>query len=333
MNLKAKINNLPRVKLANLPTPFEEMNRLSKALNGPRMFIKRDDLTGPVFGGNKACKLEFVMADALEKGADVIVAPGSLQSNHARTVAIVARKLGVKAVLVLRGEKPQSYDGNLLIDKLFGAEIRFVQAKQHEMKSILKDIMEEFREKGYNPYYAPPSSPLGAVGYVNAFQELIDQAESLGVKIDYIVHAAGSGATQAGLLVGSKAFNVKTRVIGISVEPDNHQLVKTTLNLAKECARILDLNVSFSPSDVEILYDYVGEGYGILTQEIKETIKIVAQTEGILLDPVYTGKAMTGLISMIKEGYFEKDDNVIFIHTGGIPAIFVYKDKLVSLNI
>lgn len=330
MNLNLRIDNLPRVKLANLPTPFEEMKRLSKALNGPRIFVKRDDLTGPVFGGNKARKLEFVMADALEKGADVVVAPGSLQSNHARTVAIVARKLGVKAVLVLRGEKPQIYDGNLLIDKLFGAEIRFVQAKQHEMEFILKSIMEELREKGCKSYYVPPSPPLGAVGYVNAFRELVDQAESLGVEIDYIVHAAGSGATQAGLLVGSKAFNAKIKVLGISIEPDNYQLVKTTLTVAKECARILGLNVSLSLNDVEILYDYVGEGYGILTQEIKETIKTVAQTEGILLDPVYTGKAMAGLISMIKEGYFEKDENVVFIHTGGIPGIFVYKDKLIS---
>jgi len=325
MDIRMKIERLPRVRLANLPTPLEEMSRLSRALGGPKLWIKRDDLTGLVFGGNKVRKLEFEMADAIEKGSDVIVAGGVVQSNHACATAAAARKLGMKVVLLLRGEKPEKYRGNLLIDGIFGADVRFIHAEWHETGEITRKTVEELKSKGFNPHVVPFSSPIGSVGYVNAFLELLSQAESMNLKIDSIVHAAGSGGTQAGLIVGNKALDTQINVIGIATEPDGDWLRNTTVEITAKCASLMELETTITLEDVTILHDYAGEGYGVLTQEVKDTIKKVAETEGILLDPVYTSKAMAGLINLIERGYFEKQENVVFLHTGGIPAIFAYE--------
>jgi len=325
-NIRQAINRVPRVRLANLPTPLEEMPHLSKVLGGPRLWIKRDDLTGLCFGGNKVRKLEFEMAEAKKRGADVVISGGVPQSNHARTVATAARKLGMKAVLVLRGEEPKEYDGNLLLDRVFGADIRFVRVEWHETGAITKKVFEELQGEGHTPYIIYFSSPSGSVGYVNAFLELITQAEKMRLKIDYIVHAAGSGGTQAGLIVGNKALKAGVGVIGISVEPDDEWLLKTTVEIAGGCAKLLSLDFSVTPEDVKLLYDYVGKGHGVLTEEVIDAIEFVAETEGILLDPVYTGKAMAGLIDLVKQGHFEKRENVVFLHTGGLPAIFAYNE-------
>lgn len=332
MKLETVIEGLPRIRLANLPTPLEEMPRLSKLLGGPKIWIKRDDLTGLAFGGNKVRKLEFEMADAVKEGADIIVAGGVIQSNHALATTVAARKLGMKIVLLLRGEDPQEYTGNLLLDHIFGAEIRFIQAEWHESVEITRNVVEELKGKGYNPYVAPFSSPLGSVGYVNAVLELQEQAKRMNLKVNCLVHAAGSGGTQAGLIVGSKALETGIDVIGIATESDGDWLLNTTTQIADECARLLDLDLTVTRDDVKILYDYVGEGYGILDEKSKETIKLVARTEGILLDPVYTVKAIAGLIDMVKQGRFEKHENIVFLHTGGITAVFAYKDELKSLG-
>jgi len=325
-NISELINRLPRVKLANLPTPLEEMPRLSKLLGGPRLWIKRDDLTGLCFGGNKVRKLEFEMAEAKKRGADVVISGGAPQSNHARTVATAARKLGMKTVLVLRGEEPKEYNGNLLLDRIFGVDIRFVRAEWHETGTITKKVFEELQGEGHTPYIIYFSSPSGSVGYVNAFLELTAQARRMKLKIDHILHAAGSGGTQAGLIVGKKALKAGIDVIGISVEPDGDWLLNTTIEIANGCAKLLSLDFSVTSEDVKLLYDYAGQGHGVLTKEVIDTIKFVAETEGILLDPVYTGKAMAGLIDLVKQGRFGNRENVVFLHTGGLPAIFAYNE-------
>jgi L-cysteate sulfo-lyase len=325
LEVETKIERLPRVKLANLPTPLEEMPRLSRALGGPKLWIKRDDLAGPVFGGNKVRKLEFEMADAVQKGADIVVSGGVVQSNHACATAVAARKLGMNVVLLLRGEKPEKYTGNLLIDHILGADIRFFRAEWDEMGAINKKVVEELKAKGYNPYVVPFSSPLGSVGYVNAFLELCSQAKSLNLKIDYIVLAVGSGGTQAGLIVGNKALDMETSLIGVATEPNGDWLLNTTVEIANGCAKLLELETSITQRDATILHDYAGEEHGALNQGVKDTIKKVAESEGILLDPVYTGKAMTGLINLVEQGRFEKRENVVFLHTGGIPAVFAYE--------
>lgn len=332
MKLETVISGLPRIRLANLPTPLEEMPRLSKVLGGPKIWIKRDDLTGLAFGGNKVRKLEFEMADAVKQGADVIVAGGVIQSNHALATTVAARRLGMKIVLLLRGEDPQEYTGNLLLDHILGAEIRFIQAEWHKSVEVTRNVVEELKGKGYNPYVAPFSSPLGSVGYVNAVLELQEQAKRMNLKVNCLVHAAGSGGTQAGLIVGSKALEIGIDVIGIATESDGDWLLNTTTQIADECARLLDLDLTVTKDDVKILYDYVGEGYGILDEKSKETIKLVARTEGIILDPVYTSKAMTGLMDLLKKGHFKNYGNIVFLHTGGIPAISAYKDELKSLR-
>jgi len=330
MKLEAKIKSLPRIRLANIPTPLHEMPRLSKTLGGPKIWIKRDDLTGLAFGGNKVRKLEFEMAEAVEKGADTIVAGGVVQSNHALATTVAARRLGMRAVLLLRGEEPKEYTGNLLLNHIFGAEIRFIRAKWHETGPITRGVVEELKKKGHKPYVVPFSSPLGSVGYVNAVLELLQQARGMNLKIDSVVHAAGSGGTQAGLIVGNEALKAGINVVGIAVESDDEWLLKETIEIANKCASLLGLGLTVTRDDVRILYDYVGEGYGVLDEKVKKTIKLVAQTEGVLLDPVYTGKAMVGLIDLARQGRFERRGNVVFLHTGGLPAIFAHKDELKS---
>jgi L-cysteate sulfo-lyase len=330
-HIQEQINKLPRIKLAKLPTPLEEMPNLTKALGGPKLWIKRDDLTGIAFGGNKERKTEFVMADAIQKEADTIITTGAIQSNHARVTAAAAKKLGLKVVLVLRGKEPQKYDGNLLLDHLFGADIRFVQVSWQQTFSAMGKVAEELKEKGHKPYIVPggASYPTGAVGYVNAMLELISQAKEENLNINYIVHASGSGGTQAGLVLANKALQTKTEILGICVEPNADQwLAETIVEIANGTVKLLNLKETVNREDVVLISDYAGEGYGVLTPETVEAIKLVAQTEGILLDPVYTGKAMAGLINLVKKGRFKKDDNIVFIHTGGTPALFAYKDQL-----
>jgi len=331
--LLSKISRIPRVNLVNLPTPLLALPRLSEILSGPRLWMKRDDCTGLAFGGNKERKAEFAMADALSKRADVVITTGDIQSNHSRATAAAAKKLGLKATLVLRGKKPRNYSGNLLLDYLLSADVRFVQVDWQESRSVMEDIAEEMKKEGHVPYIIPAgaSYPVGAVAYVNAMAEVLTQAKEIGIKIDYLVHAAGSGGTQAGLILGNKVLKTKTQIFGMCVESDGDYLAKKTFEIACGAAKILGLEEIVDINDVVLIEDYVGQGYGVLTKEVTEAIKLVAQTEGVLLDPVYTGKAMVGLIDMIRQKRFRKKDNIVFFHTGGTPALFTYATKLQSL--
>lgn len=324
-DLQKRINKLPRIKLARLPTPLEEMPNLTKALGGPKLWVKRDDLTGIAFGGNKERKTEFVVADVIQKGADVIITTGAVQSNHARVTAAAAKKLGLKVVLVLRGKEPQEYDGNLLLDSLFGADIRFVQMDSQQALPAMEEVAEELKREGHKPYIVPggASYPIGAVGYVNAVLELINQAKEENLNIDYIFHASGSGGTQAGLVTANKALEAEIEILGICIKPNANQwLTEKIVKIANGIAKLLDLKEVVNRKDVVLIGDYAGEAHGVPTSEAVEAIKLVAQTEGILLDPVYTGKSLAGLIDLIKKEHFRKDDNVVFIHTGGTPALF-----------
>ncbi|MFB0567323.1 MAG: D-cysteine desulfhydrase family protein [Candidatus Bathyarchaeia archaeon] len=327
-DLQKQINKLQRIELARLPTPLEEMQRLSKFLGGPKLWIKRDDLTGTAFGGNKERKTEFFMSDAIQKGADVIITTGPIQSNHARITAAVAKKLGLKVVLVLRGNEPQEYDGNLLLDHLFGADIRFVQVGWQQALPAMEKVAEELKKEGHKSYIVPggASYPIGAVGYFNAMLELNNQAEEANLNINYIVHASGSGGTQSGLVTADKALGTETEILGMCIEPNaTRWLTEKIVEIASGITKLLGLKETVNREDIVLIDDYAGESYGVLTPEAVDAIKLVAQTEGILLDPVYTGKAMAGLIDLIRQKRFKKDENVVFVHTGGTPALFTYK--------
>jgi D-cysteine desulfhydrase family pyridoxal phosphate-dependent enzyme len=326
--------------LANLPTPLEDLSNFCKKLGGPRVLIKRDDQTGLAFGGNKARKLEFLMAEAMRKGADTVITTGAIQSNHARTTAAAARRLGMQSVLVLREieSEPRGYDGNLLLDFLMNADIRLVnppvekdpKARTNSMQRAMDKIAEELRANGKVPYIIPSggSNPVGALGYVNAILELVQQANELGIGVTHIVHSSGGGGTQSGLTLGVSALNTGVKVLGISVSQDKNYLSEKIAGIIKGSCELLNLDLSLAEDDITVIDDYVSPGYGYLTQEVADTIRFVAETEGILLDPVYTGKAMYGMIDLIEKHYFSEDDIIVFFHTGGTPAIFPYKDQL-----
>jgi len=345
--LDKRIKKFRRVKLAHLPTPLERMRILSYEMKGPTFYIKRDDQTGLAFGGNKARKLEFIIADAFLKKADVIITWAGVQSNWCRQTAAAARMFRIKPILILfKGpDTPASYDGNLLLDFVLDADIRVIEAEERkiieeeEVADIINRVAEEEKEKGHNTYIVPVggsliggsmTKPLGAISYTNAFLEIYQEAKKKKVKIDYIILATGSGSTQAGLLVGAKALGTDTKVIGISVSRDKASMQQYVSTIANDTSRALDLKMTVSPEEVIVFDDYIGEGYGIFNQETANAIRLVAETEGIILDPVYTGKAMAGLIDLTRKGYFAKDDVVVFLHTGGTPALFVYKEKLLE---
>jgi len=318
-----QLGHLPRVRLATLPTPLEDMENLSQHLGGPRILIKRDDLTGLATGGNKTRKLEFLLGDAKRQKADVVITGAGIQSNHLRQTAAAAKKLGMHAVLVLRDEEPPEINGNLLLDKIFGAELRFVGGAEEDMTPILERIAQELRAAGRRPYVITHygSVPIGVLGYVNATAELIHQANQMQIKIDHLIISGGAG-TQAGLCLGAKAMNAGLKITGIAISPRTLSWDVEVAQLVNETAAYLGLDLRMKPHEITVLNDYSGAGYGIPTDEMVEAIKLVAQTEGILLDPVYTGKVMAGLIDLVQKDFFKKDDRIVFWHTGGIPALF-----------
>jgi len=333
--LQRKIDRFPRVKLVNLPTPLEKMPRLTKSLNGPQLWVKREDCTGLAFGGNKERKAEFAFGDALSKKADVVITTGPMQSNHARATAAAGRKSGLKVILVLTGEKPSSYDGNLLLNHLLGAEIRFLEGTPSKLDRarFMEEIAADQRKRGHVPYVIPAgaSYPPGAIAYANAMLELFEQARNYNFRIDHVVHAAGSGGTQAGLVLANKALGSKVDVLGICAEPHaQDELVKKTIEITRATAKMLDVEVIVKSDDVVLNGGYAGEAYEVPTPEALNAVRLVAETEGILLDPIYTGRAMAGLINLMRQGHFEKDDNIVFVHTGGTPTLFPYRRDFVS---
>lgn len=332
--------SFPRAHLAQLPTPLEEMETVSARLGGPRILVKRDDQTGLATGGNKARKLEYILADAQTKGANVVITWGSLQSNWCRQTAAGAAALGMRAVLLLskRDDSPVVVDGNHLLDELLGAEIHVLEPGTNQ-ESVAEELAALERAAGNHPYVVSVGGsrtggsmeePLGAMGYITAFLETHHQALELGEEPDYMVFATGSGGTQAGLVVGAAVAGAKTKIVGISISGSAQDIKENVADIANQTARSLDLDFTFAASDMIVFDDYVGEGYGELTQGTVDAIRLVAQGEGILMDPVYTGKAMSGLMGLVESGYFHEDDLVVFLHTGGTPGLFHYGQALLE---
>jgi len=323
-----------KISFAGFPTPIQPLTHLSEVLGGPRLFIKRDDMTDLAFGGNKTRKLEFVFADAKNKGADVMISVGALQSNCACMVAAASRRLGMKPVLVLVGKEPKVYDGNLLLDKLLDADLHFIEGFGQHVDDYINRLAEEYQGNGHMPYIIPAgaSVPSTVPGYTLAMEELVNQFNELGESLDYVVSACGTGGTQAGLIFGAKLLNTKTKVLGASVFASKVDAQKTVSVLVNSAAELFGVDVSIVSEDVAVFDDYIKEGYGILNQDVTQALNLVAKTEGIFIDPVYTSKAMVMLIDHIKKGYFKKDDNVVFFHTGGLPAIFLYRNELTQSN-
>ena len=324
-------NHIPRQSLGFFPTPLIALSRLSKALDGPTIFMKRDDNTGLALGGNKTRKLEFIMGDALAQGADCVITAGAAQSNHCRQTAAAAASLALECHLVLGGEEPEQTSGNLLLDKIFGSHIHWAGANR-KGEDIPK-IVEQLTKQGKKPYVIPygGSNELGALAFVEAFKELESQRESMDVLFTHIVFASSSGATQAGLILGKKILNSPAQIVGINIdkgETDKVPFDQYTVALANSTASLIGADHQFSETDLTLNSDYVGEGYGVVGTLENEAIAMTAQTEGILLDPVYTGRAMGGLIDMIRSGKIKKTDRVLFWHTGGAPALFAYSSDL-----
>ena len=321
-----QLSGFPRVRLAHLPTPLEEMRNFSKVLDGPRLFVKRDDCTGLGLGGNKIRKLEFLMGEALELKADTVITTGGVQSNHARQTAAVAGKLGMEAILLLRGEEPEEVRGNLLLDRILGAQVRFVEASDFlEVDRAAYTLGSELEASGKRPYVIPlgGSTPTGSLGYVAAALEIAGQIQEMGIRVDTVVLANGSAGTQAGLALGFKALHSGIQVIGISVSRSRDVLSAQVLDLGNRTAQKLGVDIRLDPEDAVVYPDYVGAGYAIATKEGVEAIKLLARTEGLFLDPVYTSKAMAGLIDLVGKGVLTKEQNVLFLHTGGSPGLFV----------
>jgi len=325
-------DGLPRVRLAHLPTPLEPLPRLSGELGGPQIWIKRDDQTGLATGGNKARKLEFLVAEALERGATTLITAGAPQSNHARQTAAAAAKSGLRAILVLGGGPPSQarQGGNVLIDRLLGAELRWAEGR--DRAAVMEEVADEERSAGRSPYVVPygGSNPVGARGYVLALEELAGQLGERSLKMDHIVFAPSSGGTQAGLGLAAKALDLPIRILGISVDKEAGGLQAALAGLAGATAARMGLDLTFTPQEFLVDDAYCGAGYGNVTEAEKEAIGILARTEGILADPVYTGRALAGLIDLIRRGAFQPQETVCFWHTGGAPGLFAYGEALLS---
>jgi D-cysteine desulfhydrase len=319
--------NPSRLHFAHLPTPVEALPRLSETLGGPRLLIKRDDQTGLAFGGNKTRKLEFLVAEARDQGAKTLVSGGALQSNHCRQTAAAAARFGFQCILVLTGDKPKQPSANLLLDQLFGAQVAYA-ADRTDRDRILQQTFDRAAEKGMKPYLVPygGSSPTGALGYAFAVKEFMEQ----NVPADWIVFATSSGGTHAGLLLGQRMFGYKGKVLGISVDESEEWLRDHISELASSASEKLGKRIEFTPAEVLANADYCAAGYGVLTEPEREAIHLFAEHEGLLLDPVYTGRAAAGMIDLIRKGFFKKNETVLFLHTGGQPALFAdeYASKI-----
>ena len=343
--LKTKIQKFPKQDLIHLPTPFKKLENLSEEMGGPNIYIKRDDMTGLAFGGNKSRKLEFIMQDVMDKNADVIITWAGLQSNWCLQTAAAARKFGITPILILFNvyDLPEEFDGNLLLDLILSADIKIKEMGKgnilhmEDVDEILEDTAKEVIRGGQTPYIAPiggsaaggsMGDPLGAISYVNAYVEMVEQAEEMDMDVDYVLHASGSGGTQAGLAVGAKALSDKAKILGVSVADEKNTYTDYVLDIASDTQTALDLDLEIEKKNIIVFDEYLGEGYGEMNKEVAEAIQLMSMKEGIFLDPVYTGKALVALMDLVKKGYFEKEDNVVFFHTGGTAALFPNKLKL-----
>ncbi len=328
------MNTLPRARMAHLPTPIEPMPRLSAALGGPNLWIKRDDQTGLALGGNKTRKLEFLVAQAQANGAQTLVTAGAVQSNHCRQTAAAAAHFGLQCILVLAGNQPGHTSGNVLLDELLGAEIVWTERAVRDQ--TLKQTFEGAWEAGRRPFLIPygGSSPTGAASYAYAIKELVDQCVDSSLRIpvpDWIVFASSSGGTQAGMAAGVKLFPTPCKVLGISIDEKANVLKSRVADLANQTLQLFDAPLRLSLDEILVNDDFITPGYGVMTAVEKEAVQLFARQEGILLDPVYTGRAAAGLINLHRQGFFRPGENVMFWHTGGTPALFA--DQYQDINL
>ena len=329
------LTRFPRVDICHQPTPIEPMPRLSKALGGPNLFVKRDDCTGLATGGNKTRKLEFLVGEAVEQGADMLVTQGAVQSNHVRQSAAAACRFGMDchALLerrVLGTDADYEQTGNVLFDRLFGASIEFRDAGL-DMNAEAMAVTERLRGEGRKPYFIPGggSNEVGALGYASCAEEIIDQSDSMGIRFNWIVMATGSTGTQAGLVAGLSALGRKLPVLGISVRQPMEKQVSAVHALAvRTCDKLSSEQLPID--DVLVDDGYVGKGYGYPAESTLEAIRMAARYEGLLLDPVYSGKGFAGMLAKAREGFFNPGDNILFLHTGGAAALFAYRDTLLQ---
>jgi len=328
-----RLDNIPRVALTNLPTPLEEAPRLAARLGLRRLLIKRDDCTTLALGGNKARKLEYLMADALAQGADVILTDGGPQSNHARMTAGAARKVGIeRCILFLGGPRFDRFYGNLLLDVILGAEIRFMpDATVNDMEEAMRREADRLRSEGHKPYVIPigGSTPLGILGYVQAMRELAEQLAEED-KAPYIFVAVGSAGTVSGSALGIRLFLPQAELVAISVSRKAKPLQEMSAGLATDAARLIGVDETFAPDDININDEYYGERYGVPTDAGNQAVITAARTEALILDPVYTGKAMSGLVDMADRGLIDTDRTVVFLHTGGSPALMAFESEFRS---
>jgi D-cysteine desulfhydrase family pyridoxal phosphate-dependent enzyme len=319
---------VPRVRLGFLPTPLEELPRLSRALGGPRLLVKRDDQTGLATGGNKTRKLEFSVAEALRQGADTLVTLGGVQSNHARQTAAAAAVSGLRCAVVLRGRPPPVATGNLLLDHLFGARVVFTGERGRD--EVAAEVVAQERAQGHRPYLIPvgASDEVGAAGYVAGLEELDGQLRERKLHVDRVVFASSSYGTQAGLCVAAKALGFRAQLAGIAIDSTREELQAGVADIAARTVARLGLEVSLGKDEVVGYDGYLGGGYAVMGEPEREAIQLTARQEGLLLDPVYTGRAMAGLIDLIRRGEFGKGETIVFWHTGGTAALPAYAAEL-----
>lgn len=325
------LNGLPRQRLGFFPTPLVRLQNLEKVLGAPKLLMKRDDQTGLGLGGNKTRKLEFLIGEAIALGADAVITAGAAQSNHCRQTAAAAAQCGLECHLALGGTPPAELSGNLLLNTLFGAEIHW--SGEMRKGENIPTIVAGLQQQGKKPYIIPygGSNETGASGFVAAMIELQQQLAAAGEQVDHIVFASSSGGTHSGMMVGRDILGAGFQLIGVNIDKDEvygMALDKYIIHLANTTANHLKLNSTFSQDDVQLSSDYLGDGYGVIGDLEREAISLTAGNEGILLDPVYTGRAMGGLIDMIRKGRFTQEETILFWHTGGSPALFAYGDDL-----
>jgi L-cysteate sulfo-lyase len=326
--MPAEFDKLPKVQLGFFPTPIEELTRLSDLLEGPRIFIKRDDLSGLAFGGNKVRKLEYLVGEALSRGADTLVTAGAVQSNHCRQTAAAAARSGLKCELLLGGNEPEEPSGNYLLDRILGAGVHFSDTGRKG--EALEALAESIRGSGGRPYVIPygGSNAVGGVGFVAAMLELAEQTVALGISPDRVVFPSSSGGTHAGLMVGAAISRFRGKLTGIRIDKEEDQrnasYRRFLTDLAADIAGRLHISGAWNESSVDLVEDYLGGGYGIPGTLERDAIALLARSEGILLDPVYTGRAMGGMLDLIHTGTISTLETVLFWHTGGTPALFAY---------
>jgi L-cysteate sulfo-lyase len=331
-SLSNTLSKFPRLQLGHLPTPLEPMDRLSEILGGPRLWVKRDDCTGLSSGGNKTRKLEYLMAEAVQQGADTIITQGATQSNHARQTAAAAAKLKMTCHILLEdrtGSNDPAYtlSGNVLLDRLHGATVS-KRPGGTDMQAEMEALAAKVKAEGGTPYVIPGggSNPVGALGYVNCARELTEQAMEIGLRIDGLLHATGSSGTQAGLVAGLAALESDIHLLGIGVRAPQEKQEQMVFDLAVKTASHMGTGVTIQRDAVRANCNYVGPGYGLPTDGMRAAVRLLAETEGLLFDPVYSGKGLDGMIDLIRKGAFSHMENIVFLHTGGSAALFGYPD-------